>query len=464
MNDRVQVLLDSIDANEVSADSVEIEGHDPVLPSRFPIGESAAIALAAGAAVVARIWLEKTDTEQGIRVRVPRAATSLISYKLSQRNGSRVYLGPTGRSDTSSRALVALYKCRDGRWIHLNGALPHFANLTLSVLGCEANPEALSASIARWNADELEEALAEAGTCGVIVRTGEEWLAHPQGQATQPLGAVRIDKIGESEAEPVGDRSRPLGGIRALELVRMLAGPTTGSIFASHGADVLLANSPELPNPDGLVMDTSQGKLSTWLDLNDRAQAARLLELATEADVFTESYRTGTLDRRGLGPLELVAKRPGLIYVSINCYGDAGPWKGRPGFEQMSQSATGLAAPQRESDDPVLIRAAVCDYQTGYLAALGAMIALWRRSHEGGSYHVRASLCQTGTWIESFGPCCDPSEASGYDDVNSWMVVADTAFGSVRHLIPAVEMTETQPYWSRPTVPLGFDPPEWPRH
>ena len=48
---------------------------------------------------------------------------------------------------------------------------------------------------------------------------------------------------------------------------------------------------------------------------------------------------------------------------------------------------------------PVLIPAAACDYTTGYLAALGTMVALWRRSHEGGSYHVRASLCQTGMWF-----------------------------------------------------------------
>ena len=108
----------------------------------------------------------------------------------------------------------------------------------------------------------------------------------------------------------------------------------------------------------------------------------------------------GALQRRGLGPDELAARRPGIVYVSMSCYGDVGPWRERPGWEQLAQTVTGIAAVQGASGAPaVLIPAAACDYTTGYLAALGTMAALWRRSHEGGSYHVRASLCQTGMWF-----------------------------------------------------------------
>src|SRR5439155_12541806 len=98
----------------------------------------------------------------------------------------------------------------------------------------------------------------------------------------------------------------------------------------------------------------------------------------------------------------------------------------------------------------------------GYLAALGTMAALSRRATEGGSYHVRASLCQTATWIESLGPRCDPSAASGYGDTSTWTVVSDTPFGHVRHMTPVVEMIGTPARWARPTVPVGTHPPQWP--
>ncbi len=83
----------------------------------------------------------------------------------------------------------------------------------------------------------------------------------------------------------------------------------------------------------------------------------------------------------------------------MNCYGDVGPWRQRPGWEQLAQSVSGIAAVQGGDGPPTLIPAAACDYTTGYLATLGTIAALWRRSHEGGSYHVRASLCQTAGWF-----------------------------------------------------------------
>jgi hypothetical protein len=152
------------------------------------------------------------------------------------------------------------------------------------------------------------------------------------------------------------------------------------------------------------------------------------------------------------------------VYVTINCYGDAGPWRERAGWEQLAQSVTGLAAAQGEPGRPTLIPAAACDYTTGYLAALGTMVALWRRSHEGGSWHVRASLCQTGNWLAGLGPVCDPSAATGPtgDDIDRWSVTTDTPFGWLRHLGPVTELPATPARWARPTVPLGTHPPAWP--
>ncbi len=119
---------------------------------------------------------------------------------------------------------------------------------------------------------------------------------------------------------------------------------------------------------------------------------------------FTQGYRGGSLERRGFGPDALAELRPGIVVVTINCYGDAGPWRTRPGWEQMAQTVSGMAVGQGEPDHPELVPAAACDYTTGYLAALGTLAALSRRAEAGGSYHVRVSLCQTATWFTRAAP------------------------------------------------------------
>ena len=162
---------------------------------------------------------------------------------------------------------------------------------------------------------------------------------------------------------------------------------------------MLLVNSARLANISAFVMETSHGKRSCVLELDDTDGVATLRGLASQADVFAQGYRGGSLARRGFGPEDLAELRPGIVVVTINCYGDAGPWHLRPGWEQMAQTVSGLAVGQGGADHPTLLPAAACDYTTGYLAALGTMAALWRRAQEGGSYHVRASLCQTAGWF-----------------------------------------------------------------
>src|SRR5919197_6209684 len=182
--------------------------------------------------------------------------------------------------------------------------------------------------------------------CGAMARTTEEWAAHPQGQALAGLPRVEIIKLGDSEPEPLPAGDRPLSGLRVLDLTRILAGPTHARTLALYGADVLHIASPNLPSADIFVMDTNQGKLSAFLDLEAPADVEHLRKLVTRADVFAQGYRAGSLDRRGFGPEELVALRPGLIYVSINCYGHVGPWVERPGWEQLAQTVTGIAVAQ----------------------------------------------------------------------------------------------------------------------
>ena len=289
--------------------------------------------------------------------------------------------------------LIALYECRDGSWVHLHGAFPRLADPTRRVLGLArgADAEAVAAAVAKWDAQALEDALAEARTCGAMVRTQEEWADHEQGRAIGTLARVEIEKIGESEPEPVGGTARPLDGIRVLDLH---ANPRR-AYERAHPCRARRGRAPrELTEPRQRAAVRHRHEPWQALDVPRSRQRRRprgLLALASSTDVFAQGYRDGAMQRRGLGPNELAARRPGIVYVSMSCYGDVGPWRERPGWEQLAQTVTGIAAVQGASGDPhhggdgppVLIPAAACDYTTGYLAALGTMAALWRRSHEG---------------------------------------------------------------------------------
>lgn len=459
-DERVGALLAEVGLPPAAADRARIEGHDPVFPTAFPIGESAAVALAACGTAVASLWEDRTGEDQSLSVDVRRASASLLGFAFQRLDGG------TTRRPAEGHPLVALYEGRDGRWIHLHGAFPRLAERTRAVLGDGLGDAASVAdAVSRWDAGSLEDALAEARTCGAMVRTADEWRAHPQAEAIAPLGRVDVVKVGESEPIAVGDVEgrRPLGGVRVLDLTRVLAGPTHGRVLAEHGADVLLVNSPVLPNVEPFVLDTSHGKRSTFLDLDRAEDAGRLRALAGEADVFCQGYRGGALERRGFGAEELAAARPGLIHVTINCYGDVGPWRERPGWEQLAQSVTGIADAQGAgSGRPALLPAAACDYTAGYLAALGTLAALRRRAQEGGSYQVRVSLAGTGRWITDLGMACDAGAATGPGDVEPWLTNSVRADGTtLRHLAPVVQLSATPARWDRPSPPLGADPPEW---
>ena len=435
---------------------VRIDGRDPTLASRFPAGEAAAVALAAQGAAAADLWRIRTGRTQSVAVDVRAAAASLVSFMLMRLDG-----GPPPQREAASLPTVALYECADGRWIHLHGAFPKLLSGTLDVLQCGPTRDEIAAAVKMWRAQDLEDALAAAGMCGAMARTQEEWLAHPQGQALAPLPVVEIERVGESPPEPLPAGDRPLSGIRALDLTRVLAGPACGRTLAEHGADVLLINSPSLPNVPAFVLDTSHGKRSAYLDLDQPRQVATLRDLIRGADIFTQGYRSGAMARHGLAPEDVAALRPGIIYVSINCYGHAGPWRERPGWEQLAQTATGIAVTQGAPQQPLLIPAAACDYTTGYLAASGVMTALARRATEGGSWHVKASLAQTAMWLTRLGPTCDPSAASRPGDLTEFMTESQTAGGVLTHLAPVVRMSETPPRWDRPSPALGADSPAW---
>lgn len=435
-----------------------LTGADPILPTDFKIGTAASAVIAATGLAATELWRLRTGREQSVAVDMRAAVAAFRSER---------YLRVDGHPPPDVRgAIFGFYRTGDGRWIQLHGAMPHHRDGIVRLLGCDGTREAAAAAVEKRKAEELEDALAAAGLPAAMVRSRAEWQAHAQGRAVAALPLFEIVKIGEAPPEPGGDGGRPLAGVRALDLTRVIAGPVCGRTLASYGADVMLVTGPQLANAPALVMDTGLGKLSASLDLRRAGDAERLRQLIRGCDVFCQAYRPGALARQGFAPDDVARLRPGVVYVTLSAYGHTGPWQGRRGFETLIQSATGMAHEQglgAGTDCPQHLPAQVVDHGTGYLAAFGAMIALARRAREGGSYLVRVSLAQTGRWVDALGRVEGRQTPElTLENVEDLLADADTAFGRLRHVVPAVRLSETPAFWSRPAAPLGTHAAAWP--
>jgi hypothetical protein len=456
-----QDLLTSLGrADASSKHALQIIGHDPVIATTFRAGEAAAAVLAANATAAADMWCARGGRPQRIEVDVRAAAASLVSFLYLRYQGATL--------DRRGLATTALYRARDGRWVHLHGGFSSREG-TLALLNCDDDAAAIAKALASWDAQALEDALAERGVCGAKLRSADEWRAHPQGIALAQVPVVEILRLGDADREPLpGPRAaeqgaRPLSGVRVLDLTRVLAGPTCARTLAEHGAEVLHVRSPKLPSIEPFVIDTNPGKHSCYLDLDRKSDIDQLRTLVRDAQVFSQGYRPGALARRGFSPKEMAEMRPGIIVVSIDCYGHEGPFAARPGWEQLAQTVTGMAHEHAGDEHPALVPAAINDYTTGYLGALGVMCALARRTAEGGSWHVRVSLSRTAMWIMSLPRVAADAKPGGFDvaSISPWIIEMNTAWGPLTRLGPIARMSETPPRWDLPPAPLGSDPPAW---
>jgi crotonobetainyl-CoA:carnitine CoA-transferase CaiB-like acyl-CoA transferase len=247
---------------------------------------------------------------------------------------------------------------------------------------------------------------------------------------------------------------RPLDGVRVLDLTRVIAGPVCGRVLTSLGADVLCVRAQHLPTIPFLDLDTGFGKRLRLLDLRDADQRAAFLDLVRSADVLVQSYRPGALARLGLGPAELAAVRPGLVYVSVSAYGTTGPWAVRRGFDSLVQLATGLASDGMRAagaGGPVSLPAQVLDHATGWLAAAGAISALTRRGREGGSWHVRLSLARTARWLDGMGRLDPPAGPAGPEpDVSDLRSEMPSPAGLLSYIRPPGTIGGWMPRWDSP--------------
>lgn len=441
-------------------DSVQLTGTDPVFPSSFAVGTAAQTTVAAAALAACELGRLRGLAMPQLNVDMTHAAVEATGW-----------FSIDGIAPDLWDAFSGLYPCADGH-VRIHANFAHHREGALRLLGLDpatSKRDDVERALRSWGALDFEEAAAAKGLVVTALRSFDEWDATLQGQAlrTQPL--FTIERIGDAEpltlpplaSTEEGD-GRPLAGIRVLDLTRILAGPVGGRTLAEHGADVMLVNSPLLPNI-AAIADTSRGKLSAQIDLKTEDGRDTLQRLIAGAHVFVQGYRPGGLYDLGFGAHAVAKLRPGIVYVSLSAYGTQGPWAGRRGFDSLVQTAMGFNQAEGEAagdGKPRPMPMQILDEATGYLIAFCAAVALCRQQQEGGSWEVKLSLAQTAQWLRGLGrvagglatPVPDrapyvEAEASGFGELNA-----------VRHSA-AVAGRSTS---ARPSMPPGSHAAIWP--
>lgn len=439
-------------------DCLSLTGGDPVFPSSFAVGAAAQGTIAAAALAACELGHARGAPRQQVAVDMTHAAAE-----------STGWFSLDGEAPELWDPISGLYRCADGHVrIHANFAHHREGALRLLKLDPDVAGRAdVETALQSWRALDFEDAAAAKGLVVSALRSFGQWDATPQAQAVAAQPLFTLERIGDAPPlalPPLAADQRPLAGLRVLDLTRVLAGPVGGKALAAYGADVMLVNSPNLPNISAIA-DTSRGKLSTHIDLKTQAGQADLQRLVADAHVFVQGYRPGGVGELGFGPDALARLRPGIVAVSLSAYGTQGPWAQRRGFDSLVQTAMGFNQAEGEAfghaDKPRPLPMQILDEATGFLVAFGAAAALWRQQREGGSWLLRVSLAQTGHWLRSLGRAPAGPQAER-PDIEPFLVTTPSGFGELRALRHSAQLSRTPVAWTRPSMPPGTHPPQWP--
>ncbi len=199
-----------------------------------------------------------------------------------------------------------------------------------------------------------------------------------------------------------------LVNIRVIDASRVLGGPYAGQVLADHGADVIKVEPPAGDETRGWGPPFHDGTASYFLGLNrnkrgmaiDMAQQAGqdvLLALLETADVFIENFKTGTLERWGLGRDEIERRFPRLVHCRVSGFGADGPLGGLPGYDAAIQASAGIMSVNGErGGDPLRVGLPVVDMVTGLNAVVGILMALNERVSSGKGQFVETALYDCG--------------------------------------------------------------------
>ena len=189
---------------------------------------------------------------------------------------------------------------------------------------------------------------------------------------------------------------KALEGIRVLDLTRALAGPFCTLMLGDHGADVIKIEIPGsgddtrawgppfIGEESAYFLSINRNKRSLTLNFKEEKAKEIFRDLAKDADVVVENFTPGVMERFGLDYDQINAINPGIVYCSISGFGQTGPYRNRPAYDQIMQGISGLMSITGEPDgEPQKVGIAVADIGAGMWAAFAVMAAIHNRSNEG---------------------------------------------------------------------------------
>ncbi|MFE9660666.1 CoA transferase [Streptomyces sp. NPDC005955] len=474
-------------------------GGDPALPSRvgtvvragalpspLPVRELARACVGAASLAAAELAAERgaPGPVPAVEVDDGAVATSFVSER---------HLRVGGRAPVAFAPLSRWWRTADG-WLRTHANYPHHRTRLLTALGLPADTadedavERVAQVLARSSAPGAEETVYAAGGLAVALRTPAAWAAHPQGAAVAGLPLVeRAVLPGRPDGSrplppPDGVPLLPAAGVRVLDLTRVIAGPVATRTLALLGADVLRIDSPELPELPDQYVDTGFGKRSTALDLASPSGRRTFDALVERADVVVTGYRPGCLDRFGVDPAALAARRPGLVVARLSAWGPSGPWARRRGFDSLVQAACGIAVTTGSPERPGALPAQALDHGSGHLLAAGVLRALTLRQRDGAGRSVGVCLARTAAWLTGIDTGADavagagavattdpgPSRTVGAPyrpqtpgGTDRWLTERDGPHGRLRYALPPVRFAGGPTDWATPPGPWGTDPARW---
>lgn len=194
-----------------------------------------------------------------------------------------------------------------------------------------------------------------------------------------------------------------LEGIRVVEFANYVSGPYAGMLLADLGADVIKVEEPGMGDPfrgwgrveySPTFGSVNRNKQSIVLDLKSAEGKTSARELVATADVLIENFRTGAMERLGLGYGDLKAGNPGLIYCAITGFGSSGPYAKRPGYDTVGQAMSGLLSLLTDLENPNPMGISLSDHLSGMVATQGILAALVARGRTGRGQRVDTSLLE----------------------------------------------------------------------
>ena len=391
-----------------------------------------------GALAVAVALNERECSGQGQIIEVP-----LFGATFSAFSGKAMKVH--GRPEKEALSTWRHALCRDGRWFQYVPRDMHrilMKDFDFDFPGIHA-PEVLRHAdeifITR-TASEWEAYCAEKGIEGSICHSTLEWLHHPLARdsgivqeyedpelgrflgpgihtrlsvtpatvrSPRPkLDAHRREILAELESPRAASTAKrdellrsALQGVKVLDLGIILAIPSCGRTLAEFGADVIKIDSPHR-DPVPWHNDVNRAKRSILLDLKAEEGRQIFWRLLEDADVVLENFRTGVADKLGIGYEAVRARRPDIIYCSVNAYGQTEGYATRPGREVLMQALTGMQTRYggtKPAQNPINAN----DYATGLGACLGVALALFHRRRTGQGQYVNSALIYGATLMQS---------------------------------------------------------------